>query len=40
MAYELTYESLEGNLRDEQVVAIRNRIIQRVAEAVGGVLRE
>jgi len=40
MAYKLTYESLEGNLRDEQVVAIRNRIIRQVAEALGGTLRE
>jgi phenylalanyl-tRNA synthetase beta subunit len=40
MAYKLTYESLEGNLRDAQVVTIRNRIIERVAETVGGVLRE
>jgi phenylalanyl-tRNA synthetase beta chain len=40
MAYKLTYESLEGNLRDEQVVAIRNRIIRQVAESLGGTLRE
>jgi phenylalanyl-tRNA synthetase beta chain len=40
MAYKLTYESLEGNMRDEQVVSIRNRIIQQVAESVGGTLRE
>jgi phenylalanyl-tRNA synthetase beta chain len=40
MAYKLTYESLEGNIRDEQVVSIRNRIIRQVAESVGGTLRE
>ncbi len=40
MAYKLTYESLEGNMRDEQVVSIRNRIIRQVAESVGGTLRE
>lgn len=40
MAYKLTYESLESNLRDEQVVAIRNRIIRQVAESPGGTLRE
>ena len=40
MAFNLTYESLESNLREEQVVAIRNRVIRRVAEAVGGTLRE
>ena len=40
MAYRVTYESLEGNLREEQVAAVRNRIIRRVAEEVGGTLRE
>ena len=40
LAYKLTYESLEGNMRDEQVVSIRNRIIRQVAESVGGTLRE
>ena len=40
LAYKLTYESLEKPLTDAQVVDIRNRIIRRVAEAVGGVLRE
>ena len=40
LAYKLTYESVEEPLREAQVVAIRNRIIRRVGEAVGGVLRE
>ena len=40
MAYRVTYESLEGNLREEQVAAVRNRITRRVAEEVGGTLRE
>ncbi len=40
LAYQLTYESLERPLTDAQIVDVRNRIIRRVAEAVGGVLRE
>ncbi len=40
LAYKLTYESLEKPLTDPQVVDIRNRIIRRVAQAVGGTLRE
>ncbi len=40
LAYKLTYESLEKPLTEAQVVEIRNRIIRRVAEAVGGRLRE
>ena len=40
LAYKLTYESLEKPLTDSQVVDIRNRIIRRVAQAVGGTLRE
>src|SRR6266849_1096047 len=40
LAYQLTYESLEAPLKENQVVAIRNRIIRHVAESVGGTLRE
>lgn len=40
MAYQLTYESLEGNLSESRVQDLRNRIIRRVANAVGGSLRE
>src|SRR5579884_1192924 len=40
LAYRLTYENPEAPLKESQVVAIRNRIIQRVRDAVGGVLRE
>jgi phenylalanyl-tRNA synthetase beta chain len=40
MAYKLTYESIEAPLKESQVVALRNRIIRRVSEAVGGTLRE
>src|SRR5216683_3309108 len=40
LAYQLTYESLERPLTDAQIVDVRNRIIRRVAEAIGGVLRE
>ncbi len=40
LAYKLTYESPDEPLRDAQVVAIRNRIIRRVNETVGGTLRE
>jgi phenylalanyl-tRNA synthetase beta chain len=40
LAFKLTYESLEKPLTDAQVVDIRNRIIRRVAESVGGKLRE
>ena len=40
LAYNLTYESIEKPLTENQVVDIRNRIIQRVAESVGGKLRE
>ena len=39
LAYKLTYESAEEPLREAQVVAIRNRIIRRAGEAVGGTLR-
>ncbi len=39
MAYKLTYESVDEPLKESQVVAVRNRIIRRVAEAVGGTLR-
>ena len=40
LAFKLTYESLEKPLTDAQVTDIRNRIIRRVAESVGGKLRE
>ena len=40
LAYNLTYESTEKPLTEKQVVDIRNRIIRRVAESVGGKLRE
>jgi phenylalanyl-tRNA synthetase beta chain len=40
LAYKLTYESVDEPLREAQVVAMRNRIIRRVNEAVGGTLRE
>ena len=40
MAYKLTYESVDEPLKESQVVAVRNRIIRRVAESVGGTLRE
>jgi len=40
LAYKLTYESADEPLREAQVVAVRNRIIRRVNEAVGGTLRE
>ncbi|HXR65355.1 MAG TPA: hypothetical protein VN729_05500, partial [Ktedonobacteraceae bacterium] len=40
LAYKLTYESLEGNLSESRVQDLRNRIIRRVASAVGGALRE
>ena len=40
LAYNLTYESTEKPLTEKQIVDIRNRIIRRVAESVGGKLRE
>jgi phenylalanyl-tRNA synthetase beta chain len=40
MAYQLTYESLEGNLNESRVQDLRNRIIRRVTDAVGASLRE
>ncbi|MBE3558286.1 MAG: hypothetical protein IMW89_03570 [Ktedonobacteraceae bacterium] len=40
MAYRLTYESLESNLSDARVADIRKRIVRRVADTVGGTLRE
>jgi phenylalanyl-tRNA synthetase beta chain len=40
LAYNLTYESLEKPLTENQVVDIRSRIIRRVEESVGGKLRE
>jgi phenylalanyl-tRNA synthetase beta chain len=40
LAFRLTYENPEAPLKESQVVAIRNRIIQRVKDSVGGTLRE
>jgi phenylalanyl-tRNA synthetase beta chain len=40
MAYQLTYESQEGNLTDSRVQDLRNRIIRRVSDSVGASLRE
>ena len=40
LAFKLTYESLEAPLKENQVVAVRNRIIRHVAESLGGTLRE
>ncbi len=39
LAYKLTYQSLEKSLTDDEVAAVRNRIIGQVAESVGGTLR-
>ncbi len=39
LAYKLTYQSLEKSLTDEEVAAVRRRIIAQVAESVGGTLR-
>jgi phenylalanyl-tRNA synthetase beta chain len=39
LAYKLTYQSQQKSLTDEEVAAVRNRIIRRVAESVGGALR-
>lgn len=40
LAYQLTYESLEGNLSESRVQDLRNRIIRRVSNSTGGALRE
>lgn len=40
MAYQLTYESPEGNLSETRVQDLRTRIIRRVSETVGASLRE
>jgi phenylalanyl-tRNA synthetase beta chain len=40
LAYQLTYESQEGNLSESRVQDLRKRIIQRVSRTVGGSLRE
>ncbi len=39
LAYKLTYQSQQKSLTDEEVAAVRNRIIRQVAETVGGALR-
>ncbi|MGH2510691.1 MAG: hypothetical protein ACRDHZ_25245, partial [Ktedonobacteraceae bacterium] len=40
MAYQLTYESPEGNLSEARVQDLRTRIIRRVSDTVGASLRE
>ncbi len=40
LAYQLTYESPEGNLSESRVQELRTRIIRRVSETVGANLRE
>jgi phenylalanyl-tRNA synthetase beta chain len=40
LAYQLTYESPDGNLSESRVQDLRNRIIRRVTSTVGGALRE
>jgi phenylalanyl-tRNA synthetase beta chain len=40
LAYQLTYESPDGNLSESRVQDMRNRIIRRVTSTVGGALRE
>lgn len=40
LAYQLTYESQEGNLSESRVQDLRKRIIRRVSNSVGGALRE
>ncbi len=40
LAYQLTYESIEGNLPEARVQDLRNRIIRRVSDTVGASLRE
>jgi phenylalanyl-tRNA synthetase beta chain len=40
LAYNLTYESIEKPLTEKQIIDIRNRIIRRVTESLGGKLRE
>jgi phenylalanyl-tRNA synthetase beta chain len=39
LAYQVTYQSVEKSLTDEEVAAARNRIIRQVEASVGGVLR-
>jgi len=39
LAYKLTYQSLEKSLTDEDVAALRSRIVRQVAESVSGTLR-
>lgn len=39
LAYNLTYQSLEKNLSESEVVGTRNRVISHVTKALGGVLR-
>ena len=40
LAYQLTYESPEGNLSEARVQDLRNRVIRRVASVTGGSLRD
>jgi phenylalanyl-tRNA synthetase beta chain len=39
LAYKVTYQSLEKSLTDEEVAAVRKKIIARVAKDAGGTLR-
>ena len=39
LAYKVTYQSQEKSLTDDEVAAVRKKIIAQVAQAVGGTLR-
>jgi phenylalanyl-tRNA synthetase beta chain len=39
LAYKLTYQSFQSTLNDQEVTALRNQIVERVKQDVGGVLR-
>jgi phenylalanyl-tRNA synthetase beta chain len=39
LAYKLTYQSFQSTLNDEAVTTLRNQIVERVKNDVGGVLR-
>jgi phenylalanyl-tRNA synthetase beta chain len=39
LAFRVTYQSPEGNLRDAEVVKLRERIVRRVERETGGKLR-
>lgn len=38
-AYQLTYQAVDSMLKEKEVTALRNRIVQEVKKAVGGTLR-